>query len=118
MKLSFKLLCLNFFIASVAGCQAQPAANYAEGLRGCLEANDIELLNSLTTKFEDHITKTYELTSTESYKRYLQSVATGNFPQNFFSYSSFEQDMNSFRNSEFYKKTWVNTSSFNKEHIV
>ena len=69
-------------------------------------------------KFEGHINKTYELTSTESYKRYLKDVATGNFPQDFFSYSTFREDMNNFRNSEFYNKTWVNTSSFNEEFII
>lgn len=116
MKSILRLLCLNFLV-TIASCQSQPT-NYANELEGCLNANDIQLLNSLTGKFEGHINGTYKLSLTESYKRYLRDVATGNFPQNFFNYPTFREDMNRFRNSEFYNKTWVNTSSFDEEFII
>jgi len=118
MKFMIRLLYLNILIATIASCQSQPTANYANELEGCLEPKDIEFLNSLTGKFESHINETYELTSNESYKRYLQDVATGNFPQKFFSYPTFNEDMNEFRNSEFYKRTWVETSSFDDDFII
>jgi len=118
MKSTLRILYLNFLIATIASCQSQPTVNYANELEGCLEPNEIELLNSLASNFESHIMETYELTQTESYKRYLQDVSTGNFPQNFFSYSDFEEDMNRFRNSEFYKRTWVKTSSFDDESDI
>ena len=118
MKSISRLIYLNFLIVTIASCQSQPATNYANELEGCLTTNDIQLLNSLASNFENHINQTYKLTSTESYRRYLQDVATGNFSQNFFSYSTFKEDMNSFRNSEFYSQTWVKTSSFNEEFII
>jgi len=48
----------------------------------------------------------------------LLSVATGNFSQDFFKYSTFEEDMNQFRKSDFYQRSWVKTSSFDKESII
>lgn len=111
-------LYLNVLVLTIASCQSQPTTDYANELEGCLEPIDIEVLNDLAGKFEGHINKTYGLTSIESYKQYLQDVATGSFPQNFFSYSTFEDDMNNFRNSKFYNKTWVKTSSFNEEFII
>ena len=102
----------------MAMCQSQPTVNYANELEGCLEPNDIEFLNSLASNFESYIKDTYELNPTESYKRYLEDVATGNFPKNIFSYSDFKEDMNRFRNSEFYKRTWVKTSTFDDESVI
>jgi|GEM_PF-3167485 len=118
MKSTLRTLYLNFLILTIVSCQSQPTANYANEFDGCLEPNDIELLNYLAENFERHIKETYELTPTESYKRYLQDVSTGNFPKNFFSYSGFEEDMNRFQNSEFYKRTWVKTSTFDEESII
>ena len=118
MKSTLRILYLKFLIVIIASCQSQPTVNYANKLDGCLEPNAIELLNSLADNFESHITETYELTLSESYKRYLKDVGTGNFPENFFSYSDFQEDMNRFRNSEFYKQTWVKTSTFDKESII
>lgn len=92
--------------------------DYANELKGCLETNDIELLNSLADNFEKHIIETYNLPSNESYKRYLLEVATISFPQNFFRYSTFKEDLNRFCNSEFYRMTWVKTSTFEEESII
>ena len=83
-----------------------------------MDTSDIELLNSLITKFENHLTKSYNLNTTESYKEYLGSIATGNFSPNFFKYSAFEEDLKKFRNSNFYKRSWVKTSSFDKEAVI
>ncbi len=118
MKSICRILFLNFLIVTMAKCQSQPTVNYANDLEGCLESNDIEFLNSLASNFESHIKETYELNPTESYKSYLEDVATGNFPKNFFSYSDFEEDMKRFRNSEFYKRTWVKTSTFDNESDI
>ncbi len=101
-----------------SSCQSQSTVNYADELKDCLESSDIELLNSLSKKFENHLTNTYKLNATESYKKYLLSVATGNFSQDFFKYSTFEEDMNQFRKSDFYQRSWVKTSSFDKESII
>ena len=118
MKSPFIILYLNLLILTIASCQSQPTIDYANKLKDCLEPKDIELLNSLAGNFEKHIIGTYNLPANESYKRYLQDVATINFPQNFFSYSTFKEDLNRFRNSEFYRRTWVKTSTFDKESII
>jgi len=117
MKSILRILYLNFLVATIASCQSQSTVNYAKELDDCFEPNDIELLNSLAGNFENHISATYKLNPTESYKRYLEDVSTGNFPKNFFNYASFDEDMNRFRNSEFYKRTWVKTSTFDAEFI-
>ncbi len=118
MKLLFKILSLSFVIGIVSSCQSQPTINYANELKDCLELSDIELLNSLSEKFENHLTNSYDLTLTESYKQYLLNVATGNFSQDFFRYSTFEEDMNQFRESNFYQRSWVKTSIFDDEAII
>lgn len=118
MKSPFIILYLSFLIAAISSCKSQQTSNYAGELQGCLGPSDIELLNTLSNKFENHIKQTYKVPATQSYKKYLQSVATGSFPQDFFRYSTFESDMNRFRNSEFYKRSWVKTSNFNEEAII
>jgi hypothetical protein len=118
MKLNFKILSLALIIGIISSCQSQSTVNYANELKDCLESSDIELLNSLIEKFEKHLTNSYGPNVTESYKQYLGSVATGNFSQNFFKYSTFEEDMQEFRNSNFYQSSWVKTSSFDKEAII
>jgi len=118
MKFTFKTLYLTLIIGMASSCQSQSTVNYADELKDCLESSDIELLNSLSKKFENHLTNTYKLNATESYKKYLLSVATGDFSQDFFKYSTFEEDMNQFRKSDFYQRSWVKTSSFDKESII
>ncbi|ELR72715.1 hypothetical protein C900_01094 [Fulvivirga imtechensis AK7] len=118
MKSTMRILYIIILLVTISSCQSQPTAKYANKLDGCLNLNDIELLNSLADKFESHIKETYELSSTESYKRYLKDLSTGDLPKNFFRYPAFKQDMNRFRNSEFYKRTWVKTSNFDEESII
>ncbi|WP_194777920.1 hypothetical protein [Pararhodonellum marinum] len=118
MKLVFKILSLALTIGIVSSCQSQSTGNYANELQDCLESSDIELLNSLSEKFEKHLINSYGSNLTESYKQYLGSVATGNFSQTFFKYSTFEEDMHEFRNSKFYQNSWVKTSSFDKEALI
>lgn len=118
MKSVFKILALALTIGIVSGCQSQSNVDYANELKDCLESSDIELLNGLITKFENHLTSSYNLNITESYKQYLNSVATGNFSPDFFNYSTFEDDMDEFRNSDFYRRNWVKNSSFDEEAIV
>ena len=118
MKLIFKILSLILTIGIGSSCQSQPTGNYANELKDCLESSDIELLNSLSEKFEKHLINSYGSNVTESYKKYLGSVATGNFSQTFFKYSIFEEDMHEFRNSNFYQSSWVKTSSFDKEALI
>lgn len=118
MEIPFKIIVFAMFAATFSSCQAQSSVNYANELLDCLPASDIELLNSLTAKFEDHLRSSYDLDLTSSYKKYLQSLATGDFPKDFFQYSTFQEDMDNFRNSDFYQRSWVKTSSFDEEAII
>lgn len=118
MKIPFKIIVFAMLAATFSSCQAQSSVNYANELQDCLPVSDIELLNSLTAKFENHLKSSYDSDLTSSYKKYLQSLATGDFPKDFFQYSTFQEDMDKFRNSDFYQRSWVKTSSFDEEAIV
>ncbi len=118
MKITLKIIVFALLVATISSCQAQSNVNYANELQDCLPVSDIELLNSLASKFEKHLTSIYDLNVTTSYKKYLQSVATGDFPKDFFNYSTFQEDIDKFRNSDFYQRSWVKTSSFDEEAII
>jgi hypothetical protein len=118
MNTKFKIIVFAMLVATFSSCQGQSSVNYANELQDCLPVSDIELLNSLTTKFEKHLRSSYDVDLTSSYKKYLQSLATGDFPKDFFQYSTFQEDMDKFRNSDFYQRSWVKTSSFDEEAII
>lgn len=118
MKSIFRIILCTSIIGGIISCESQSTVQYANSLEGCLSPSEISLLNTLCQNFETHITNTYELSPTESYRQYIGNVAKGNFPQNFFKYQSFESDMNQFYNSTFYQSEWVKTSTFDKESIM
>jgi hypothetical protein len=111
-KMKYFLLALSFVIiaGSINSCQAQAPNTYADALGECLEYQDIQLLNSLTTNFENHIKSIYKTNTKDAYKKYLQEVATMNLPDDFFRYSTFASDVKRLRESPFYNKAWSKSS--------
>lgn len=113
-----KVILLTVILGISSTCQSQSTVSYANELNGCLGSSEIELLNSLSQKFEKILTSTYNLSTNECYKKYLIDIATMNIPQNFFVYPTFEKDMKKFKGSEFYQSSWNKTSSFDKDFLI
>lgn len=117
MKSIPKIMLFAVILSGVISCEPRPTVKYAHVLEDCMSTSEVSLLNSLCQSFETHIINTYNQSPSESYNQYLINLADGDFPQNFFQYPSFEDDMTLFYNSDFHQSQWVKTSSF-KEQIT
>lgn len=115
MRSKLSLIAIAMLVGCLLSCQVQESANYADLLEDCLEDEDIQLLNSLTSRFEKHIKSTYGSNINEAYIKYLRDVATFNLPSNFFNYSTFKSDVNELRSSHFFRTQMVRQSSIEVE---
>ncbi len=93
-------------LALVISCQGKKSVDYANSLVG-LNKEDVELLNSLTYRFEELATNVYGKDVEKAYFQYLQDLANNNLPLHFFRYSAFKSDLERLRASSFYESEMV-----------